>query len=112
MLNATDINREQIAATEKVIRPYIRRTPTIAVRAADFGLDSDADLACKLEFLQHGDSFKVRGAFSNLLTRRISDAGVVAAQVRAELQVLAHGHALEALAALRRLADAEPDDLE
>jgi threonine dehydratase len=79
MLNATDINREQIAATEKVIRPYIRRTPTIAVRAADFGLDSDADLACKLEFLQHGGSFKVRGAFSNLLTRRISDAGVVAA---------------------------------
>jgi len=79
MLNATDINREQIAATEKVIRPYIRRTPTLAVRAADFGLDSDDDLACKLEFLQHGGSFKVRGAFSNLLTRRISDAGVVAA---------------------------------
>ena len=79
MLNATDINREQIAATEKVIRPYIRRTPTIAVRAADFGLDSDTDLACKLEFLQHGGSFKVRGAFSNLLTRHISDAGAVAA---------------------------------
>src|SRR5438874_11511585 len=79
MLKPTSIDQSQIEATEKVIRPHIRRTPTITVRAADFGLDSNADLACKLELLQHGGSFKVRGAFANLLTHQISDAGVVAA---------------------------------
>jgi threonine dehydratase len=79
MINAITIDRERIAATEKIIRPHIRRTPTITVRSADFGLDSDAGLVCKLELLQHGGSFKVRGAFANLLTRQISDAGVVAA---------------------------------
>ena len=79
MLNAISIDRERIAATEKIIRPHIRRTPTLAVRAADFGLDSAAGLVYKLELLQHGGSFKVRGAFANLLTRQISDAGVVAA---------------------------------
>lgn len=79
MSNAAHIDREQIAATEKIIRPHIRRTPTIAVRATDFGLESKTEFACKLEFLQHGGSFKVRGAFANLLTRSISDAGVVAA---------------------------------
>ena len=35
----------------------------------------------------------------------------VAAQERAELEVLAHGHAREAAPALGRLADAEPHDL-
>ncbi len=33
----------------------------------------------KLELLQHGGSFKARGAFTNLLTRRVPGAGVVAA---------------------------------
>jgi threonine dehydratase len=79
MPNAISIDRERIAAIEKIIRPHIRRTPTIAVRVADFGLDSGAGVVCKLELLQHGGSFKVRGAFANLLTRQISDAGVVAA---------------------------------
>jgi threonine dehydratase len=79
MFNSIPIDPERIAATEKIIRPHIRRTPAITVRAGDFGLPSDADLVCKLELLQHGGSFKVRGAFANLLTRQISPAGVVAA---------------------------------
>jgi threonine dehydratase len=72
------INRDTIAATERLIRPYIRHTPTVTIDAADFGLAS-APLAFKLEFLQHTGSFKPRGAFANLLTRKAPAAGVVAA---------------------------------
>jgi threonine dehydratase len=72
------IDPQQIAAVEKIIRPYVRRTPILSVNGADFGLDS-VDLVFKLELLQHGGSFKARGAFANLLTRKIPPMGVVAA---------------------------------
>ena len=72
------INRDAIAATERLIRPYVRHTPVIAVDAADFGLEP-RKLVFKLEFLQHTGSFKPRGAFANLLTRKAPAAGVVAA---------------------------------
>jgi len=72
------IDRDQIAAAEKIIRPHIRRTPILEVSGADFGLDS-ISLIFKLEFLQHAGSFKSRGAFTNLLTRDVPKAGVVAA---------------------------------
>jgi threonine dehydratase len=72
------IGREHFATVEKIIRPHIRRTPAIEVAAADFGLDSTR-LIFKLELLQHSGSFKARGAFTNLLTREIPKAGVVAA---------------------------------
>ena len=36
-------------------------------------------LTLKLELLQHSGSFKARGAFTNLLTRAVPEAGVVAA---------------------------------
>jgi len=72
------IDRDQIAAAEKVIRPHIRRTPILEVSGSDFGLDS-ISLIFKLEFLQHAGSFKTRGAFTNLLTRDVPKAGVVAA---------------------------------
>ena len=72
------VNHESIAINEAVIRSYIRRTPVLACDAADFGLDCMA-LTFKLEFLQHAGSFKTRGAFTNLLTRNIPKAGVVAA---------------------------------
>ncbi|MCX6631693.1 MAG: threonine/serine dehydratase [Candidatus Solibacter sp.] len=70
--------RERIARTYDVIRPYIRRTPVMEVDAADFGLDP-VPLVLKLELMQHTGSFKTRGAFSNLLTRAVPAAGVVAA---------------------------------
>jgi threonine dehydratase len=73
-----DIDRDRIAATERLIRPYIRRTPVIEVDGADLGLDGVA-LTLKLEQLQHAGSFKARGAFTNLLTRAVPKAGVVAA---------------------------------
>lgn len=78
------IDRQKITDVEKVIRPYVRRTPVIHVDAADFGVNRSASaatapLALKLELLQHGGSFKARGAFANLLTRTVPKAGVVAA---------------------------------
>ncbi|MGH7050500.1 MAG: pyridoxal-phosphate dependent enzyme, partial [Acetobacteraceae bacterium] len=72
------IDRRQIAATEQKIRPYIRRTPVIAVMAEDFRLRGPPILF-KLEQLQHTGSFKARGAFANLVGRLIPPAGVVAA---------------------------------
>jgi threonine dehydratase len=72
------LSRQNIAATEQRIRPYIRRTPVIEVNSSDFGLGSGR-LTFKLELLQHSGSFKARGAFTNLLTRKIPPAGVVAA---------------------------------
>jgi threonine dehydratase len=72
------IDRDQITATENIIRPHIRRTPVIEADGVDFGFDS-IPLIFKLELLQHSGSFKARGAFANLLLRKIPQAGVVAA---------------------------------
>jgi threonine dehydratase len=72
------MNAERIARCEKLIRPYIRRTPVVEIDGADFGLGSNR-LHFKLELLQHSGSFKVRGAFANLLSRDVPASGVVAA---------------------------------
>ena len=72
------IDRARIEATHEVIRPHVRVTPVVATSGADFGLPPTA-LTFKLELLQHSGSFKVRGAFANLLLRTIPAAGVVAA---------------------------------
>ena len=74
----SEITRERIAATEKLIRPHIRRTPVIEVDPADFGLGA-CSICLKLELMQHSGSFKVRGAFANLLMRKVPPAGVIAA---------------------------------
>jgi threonine dehydratase len=72
------ISREQIESTYRLIAPHIRRTPVIDVDGADFNLNVGG-LSLKLESLQHAGSFKARGAFTNLLTRTVPRAGVVAA---------------------------------
>src|SRR5712692_1734559 len=74
----TTIDREGIATTYAVIKPYMRVTPVVEVDGADFGL-SRGTLTLKLEQLQHSGSFKARGAFANLLMRALPPAGVVAA---------------------------------
>lgn len=61
-----------------LIRPHIRHTPIVEIDAADFGLPAHV-LALKLELLQHGGSFKTRGAFTHLLTRQVPEVGVGAA---------------------------------
>jgi len=74
----TQVTRDAVAATERLIRPYIRRTPVLKADLEDFG-GAPLPLDLKLEFLQHSGSFKARGAFSNLLRREVPAAGVVAA---------------------------------
>lgn len=71
-------DRERIVATYRLILPHVRRTPLIEADGADFALAA-ARLVFKLESLQHTGSFKVRGAFTNLLMREVPAAGVVAA---------------------------------
>lgn len=75
---ADTISRDRIAATYQSISPYIRKTPVIEAAGSDFGLDASR-VSFKLESFQHSGSFKTRGAFANLLTRRLPQAGIVAA---------------------------------
>ncbi len=58
-----------IEQVERLIRPYIRRTPVVEIEG----------VAVKVESMQVSGSFKARGAFANLLNRKAGDAGVVAA---------------------------------
>src|SRR6266404_2596734 len=71
------IDAGAIAAAEHAIRPHIRRTPIVQVEGEDLG--SGSSLVLKLELLQQSGSFKARGAFANLLLRKVPAAGVVAA---------------------------------
>src|SRR5262245_4265664 len=73
-----EITPLRIQAAERLIRPYIRRTPVLEANGADFGLAASS-LTFKLELFQHAGSFKARGAFTNLLSREVPEAGVVAA---------------------------------
>src|SRR5258705_4871841 len=77
-MHNAEITRERIIAAHQLIKSHIRRTPVIEVDSADFGL-GPIKLVFKLELLQHSGSFKARGAFTNLMTRAIPAAGVVAA---------------------------------
>ena len=72
------ITRDQIQAAYDRLAPHVRRTPVIEVNSGDFNLSLGA-LTLKLELLQHAGSFKSRGAFNNLLTRKVPASGVVAA---------------------------------
>lgn len=72
------IDRAQIAATHGRIREHIRRTPILAMEGRDFGLGA-FPVVLKLELFQHTGSFKARGALTNLMTRNVPPAGVVAA---------------------------------
>ncbi len=74
-----DLTGEQIAAAHRLVQPHIRRTPVVEVPSSDFGLAPSVQLSLKLELMQHTGSFKPRGAFTNLLRRKVPPAGVVAA---------------------------------
>jgi threonine dehydratase len=72
------VTRERIKKNYKLIQSHVRRTPILEVDGADLGLNIPS-ITFKLELLQHAGSFKARGAFTNLLTRKIPRAGIVAA---------------------------------
>src|SRR4051812_15042368 len=72
------VTPQAIEQCERLIRPYIRRTPVMTLDRSELDLPA-GPLTLKLELLQHSGSFKARGAFTNLLTREIPKAGVVAA---------------------------------
>ena len=75
---AGGVRRSEIEDVRQVIRPYVRVTPVLEVDGKDFGL-ADFPIVLKLELFQHSGSFKARGAFANLLSRKIPAEGVVAA---------------------------------
>ena len=75
------ISRDDIRGTYDTIRPYIRRTPVVQVDLSELD-PAGTELptaTLKLEQLQCAGSFKARGAFANLLLRKVPPAGVVAA---------------------------------
>jgi len=72
------IEKSSIESAYVRIKDHIRETPILRLTGADFGL-APFPIVLKLEQLQHAGSFKARGAFTNLLSREIPEAGVVAA---------------------------------
>ncbi len=74
MMNPTPAD---ITAAAARIAGHIRNTPILQVEAGAFGLPYPVTL--KLEHTQITGSFKLRGAFNNLLSRDVPAAGVVAA---------------------------------
>lgn len=78
VISDSRITRERISEVEQVIRPHIRHTPVVQLSGSDLGLGA-FPLTLKLELVQHSGSFKARGAFANLLLRKIPKLGVVAA---------------------------------
>src|SRR5262245_36475385 len=72
-----DLKRDEIAATARLIAPYVRKTPVLEVDGAELGLAHRFTL--KLELMHDAGSCKPRGAFANLLLRDVPPAGIVAA---------------------------------
>ncbi len=75
---SANTDRRNIQSTYLAIEPYVRRTPLLHIDGADVGLPG-IHLALKLEALQVSGSFKARGAFANILARKVPSAGVAAA---------------------------------
>ncbi|HID68600.1 MAG TPA: threonine/serine dehydratase [Roseibacterium sp.] len=72
-----DPTPDAIAAAAPLIAPHIRVTPILSVEAEALALP--CPVTFKLEHTQISGSFKLRGAFYNMLTRDVPAAGVVAA---------------------------------
>ena len=69
-------SRDDIRAARDRIAPHIRLTPILTLEAG--ALELDHKITLKLEHLQATGSFKLRGAFNNLLAADPPEAGVVA----------------------------------
>ncbi|WP_420101942.1 serine/threonine dehydratase [Bosea sp. (in: a-proteobacteria)] len=71
------VTRPMIDEAAARIAGHARVTPVMRLGAGALG--SEADISLKLECLQHAGSFKTRGAFNNLLSLSVPEAGVSAA---------------------------------
>jgi threonine dehydratase/predicted RNase H-like nuclease len=71
------VPRAMIEDAAARIAGHARITPVMRLGTGAF--DSAADISLKLECLQHAGSFKTRGAFNNLLSLTVPEAGVAAA---------------------------------
>ncbi len=71
------VPRAMIEDASARIAGHARVTPVMRLGTDAFG--SEADISLKLECLQHAGSFKTRGAFNNLLSLTVPEAGVAAA---------------------------------
>ncbi len=71
------VPRAMIEDAAARIKGHARVTPVMRLGTGAFG--SEADISLKLECLQHAGSFKTRGAFNNLLSLPVPEAGVAAA---------------------------------
>lgn len=76
-MTESPVPRSMIEAAAARIAGHARITPVI--RLGRGALGTDADISLKLECLQHAGSFKTRGAFNNLLSLAVPEAGVAAA---------------------------------
>lgn len=77
------ITPDEVRGTYATVRPYVRQTPVVELELAELagpGVERlPGNVVLKLEYMQRAGSFKVRGAFANLLLRDVPAAGVVAA---------------------------------
>jgi threonine dehydratase len=72
-----DPGAADVEAARARIRPWVRKTPVLAVDADTTGVDRPVLL--KLDLLQRTGSFKARGAFNAILAGPVPAAGLVAA---------------------------------
>ena len=80
---------DDIRAAVALVAPWVRRTPVLEVEVAG------RPITLKLELLQHSGSFKVRGAFNNVLSAPEPPATLVAASGGNHGLAVAHvGHRL------------------
>jgi len=71
-------SKKDIEAVAEKIQHYVVRTPTIRYSGAPIPGLEDSSLFIKLELLQHGGSFKVRGAFNTIMSLPDTANGVTA----------------------------------
>lgn len=64
---------DDVRRAAELVRPWVRRTPVLEVEV------DGVPVTLKLELLQHTASFKVRGAFTSVLSAAERPAGLVAA---------------------------------
>ena len=74
-----ELNIDEIKKIKNILKPYIVRTPTI-LNLNNISKHLNTEIIFKLEFLQHGGTFKARGALNNILnlSKKEKENGVIA----------------------------------